>query len=83
MKKVLIFTFSGIILLAFIIKLVSPSSDSADDLDEIAPFVSSEKSWNEDEVNAVSASAVEDDKVDDTPTLQVNETLTDEDLYRI
>ena len=83
MKKVLIFTFSGIILLAFISKLVSPSSDSADDLDEIAPFVSSEKSWNEDEVNAVSASAVEDDKVDDTPTLQVNETLTDEDLYRI
>jgi endonuclease G len=51
MKKVLIFTFSGIILLAFIIKLVSPSSDYSDDLDKVALFLSKETNWDNNNSN--------------------------------
>ena len=51
MKKILIFTFSGIILLAFIIKLVSPSSDYTDDLDEAAFIVNKDMNWNNNKSN--------------------------------
>lgn len=82
MKKVLIFTFAGIILLAFIIKIASSGSDYDDGYDEIAPFVSSEQNWDDKGSNTIDVRATESDNTSAVPTLQVNETLTDEDLYR-
>lgn len=51
MKKVLIFTFSGIVLLAFIIRLVSPSSDVYDGFDDVAPIISDETNFEKNRTN--------------------------------
>lgn len=51
MKKILIFTFSGIIILAFIIKLVSPSSDVYDGFDDVAPIISDKTDFEKNKTN--------------------------------